>query len=525
MSAARGLVKGITVLGFARAAQKLLLFVQFWVFVRAYGAGPDTDALIMAQTLPIFFIGVFTRGMTQTFLPVFAEWREQKGIDEAWQLATTLFLATLGLILVLVPVILVSAPAIVWALAPGLPAEYQALGGELLRWLSIVIALGGLVGVPQALYFSYRDFAVPAVAGLFQPLLTTVAILLLAGRFGVYAVVIGMIAGTFLQLLMMVALLNRGKTRLKPSFNFRGLGLRRFAKLMSGRVGIMLIARGNTIVDRIFASMIGLGGITVLAYAERLAYAPLELFNASFGTATLSVQSDDAGRGDMDSFRQRLITYARYSIFLIAPATVLLAVLARPVLTVFLREPSQAAILDLTVAALVAYSIGLLPMVLATTLRGAFFALQDTVTTLVVSVLGFGLNVGLNAVLSGPFGLTGLAAGTSIAAFIKVVLLAWLMQRRLGPLDYRQLLASTGRVLAASAIMGAAVFAIDYWLQMAQAGSLLLLLIELAAVTAAAGLVYLIACQLCGVGETARIIQKVRRFRSARRDRASVART
>ncbi|QDU40412.1 MurJ-like flippase [Maioricimonas rarisocia] len=511
MSGASGLPKGITVLGIARAFQKVLLFAQFWVFVRTYGAGPDTDALIMAQTLPVFFVGLFTRGMTQTFLPVFAEWREQRGLEQAWELAATLLLATLGLIALLVPLVLVAAPAIMWALAPGLSAEYRLLGSELLRWLSIVIALGGLVGVPQAIYFSYRDFAIPSIASLFQPLLTTLAILLLADRFGVYAVVIGLVTGAFLQLSLLVALLNFRKQRFKPSLTFCRSGLTRFSFVMSGRIGMMLIGHGIAIVDRVFASMTGAGGITLLVYAGRLAHSPLELFNASFGTAILAQQSDDVGRGDMEGFRERILSCSRYAVFLIAPMTVSLFLLARPILMLFFSEASQGEALDTAVPVLRAYCIGVLPLAISSTLRGSLIAMQDMRLTLPLGLFNFTLNIALNFLLIGPFGLLGLAAGTSLSAVIDLLVLTRITRRRFGRLEYSRLLGPAIRVAGASAVTGLVLYVLCQSLDIAGRPELLSLVTGLITATTGACLTYLAACRLFGVTEADFLFQKLRR--------------
>ncbi|MFG0333120.1 MAG: murein biosynthesis integral membrane protein MurJ [Maioricimonas sp. JB049] len=511
MSGASGLPKGITILGIARATQKVLLFAQFWVFIRTYGAGPDTDALIMAQTLPVFFIGLFTRGMTQTFLPVFAEWREQRGIEQAWELATTLILATLGLIALLVPLVLVTAPVIMWGLAPGLSAEYRLLGSELLRWLSIVIALGGLVGVPQAIYFSYRDFAIPSIASLFQPLVTTLAILFLAGRFGVYAVVIGLVTGAFLQLALLVALLNFRKQRFKLSLRCSRTGLTRFSVVMSGRIGMMLIGHGIAIVDRVFASMTGAGGITLLVYAGRLAHSPLELFNASFGTAVLAQQSDDMGRGDMEGFRERILSCSRYAIFLIAPMTVSLFLLARPILKLFFQEASQQEALDVAVPVLRAYCIGVLPLAISSTLRGSLIAMQDMALTLPLGLFNFTLNIVLNFLLVGPFGLLGLAAGTSISAVIDLFVLSQLTRRRFGRLEYSRLLGPASRIAGAAGVTGLILYGLCQSLNLTQRTELLPLVTGLVTVASCSCLTYLAACRILGVTETDFLFQALRR--------------
>jgi putative peptidoglycan lipid II flippase len=75
------------------------------------------------------------------------------------------------------------------------------------------------------------------------------------------------------------------------------------------------------------------------------------------------------------------------------------------------------------------------------------------------------VNASLNLALVRVLGFRGLALGTSIAAIVNAAVLVILLRRHLGGLQEGRILASLGRIIVASALMGGAAFLIDGWLQ------------------------------------------------------------
>jgi putative peptidoglycan lipid II flippase len=100
-----------------------------------------------------------------------------------------------------------------------------------------------------------------------------------------------------------------------------------------------------------------------------------------------------------------------------------------------------------------------------------FYAMHDGRTPVVVSAVSVLTNAGLNLLLVGRFGYAGLAAGTSVTAVLNAALLLDILRRRLGGLEAGRLLDAAVRVVAASIVMGAAVVAIEWWLERLMPGA------------------------------------------------------
>ena len=84
----------------------------------------------------------------------------------------------------------------------------------------------------------------------------------------------------------------------------------------------------------------------------------------------------------------------------------------------------------------------------------AFFAQQDTVTPLLLAAGSAAANIALGILLMGPLGHGGLALANSLAVTGEVLALLFILRRRWGNVEGRQILTALGRVLAASLVIG-----------------------------------------------------------------------
>ena len=129
----------------------------------------------------------------------------------------------------------------------------------------------------------------------------------------------------------------------------------------------------------------------------------------------------------------------------------------------------------------------------------AYYALHDTWTPLVMS----GVNLVLNLVVELPLlwfmGEPAMAVGTLVSFAVQAVVMLWMLDRRVGGLGLRHSAAPVAKMLAATALMGAACWGIRASPlypagdgRPAWAGQLLLL-------AGCGAAVYLVACQALGL--------------------------
>ena len=86
------------------------------------------------------------------------------------------------------------------------------------------------------------------------------------------------------------------------------------------------------------------------------------------------------------------------------------------------------------------------------------YALHDTFTPVIIGVLAMVLNIALSFLWIQPLGYGGLALANSTATILEVIVLLWLLRRRMDGLDIASLLYSVIRCGLAASVMGLLVW-------------------------------------------------------------------
>ncbi len=92
-----------------------------------------------------------------------------------------------------------------------------------------------------------------------------------------------------------------------------------------------------------------------------------------------------------------------------------------------------------------------------------FYSLQDTKTPVKVAVISLVVNIALSIVLMGPMQHGGLALAISLSSGVNLVLLIWVLRKRLGRIGARDILHSVLKCSASAAIMGGAISFAAMW--------------------------------------------------------------
>jgi len=224
----------------------------------------------------------------------------------------------------------------------------------------------------------------------------------------------------------------------------------------------------NFIVSTVLASNLGVGAVTAYNYAFQLSQIPVGVLGVSVAIALFPTFSRDAALGRIEEIRRQLSTSLRILIFLAAPLTAVMIVLARPIAAVFFQYGlfSHAAA-ERTAGALVFFSIGLTGHIVVHVLTRAFYAMQETRVPVLWAIIAVAINVPLMVILSGPMGIEGLALALSISATLEVIGLAWALHRRIESIDEetigRSALRSALAALVAGVVMLGGLAAAQEW--------------------------------------------------------------
>jgi putative peptidoglycan lipid II flippase len=219
------------------------------------------------------------------------------------------------------------------------------------------------------------------------------------------------------------------------------------------------------LVENAFASRVGTGGVTALAFSRKIVETLSTILPYTLALVLLPFSAEMAAGKDNRALAQTLTGSLRALTLLFLPVTMGLMLLREPfVRLLFERGAFTAASTQLTAGPLLFYALALLPFALEVIVIQFFFARQDTLTPVIADVAAFVLNVALIPPLMAAFGLGGIALAAALAKAAKVVALLFIFGRRvsafrlaaLGPFALRMGVASLAAagVLVAVLVIG-----------------------------------------------------------------------
>ncbi len=272
---------------------------------------------------------------------------------------------------------------------------------------------------------------------------------------------VGVVAGSAAHLLVQIPVLLRKGAVYRWSFGASDPSVRTVMKLMGPRVLGLFFVQMHFLVNTILASGLASGSLSALNYAFLLMLLPQGIIAQAIATAAFPTFAAQFAAGQIDTLRRTFSQTLRTVLFLSVPAAALLYVLDRAVIGVLFEHGEfDAQSTELVVFALQFYLLGLLGHSALEIIVRAFYAVQNTITPVAVGVGAMLLNIGLSFWLVQPLSFGGLALANSIATTLEMVLLLWLLRRRLGGVDGRSLGGTALRSVAATAMM---VIVLEAW--------------------------------------------------------------
>ncbi|SDK38005.1 murein biosynthesis integral membrane protein MurJ [Pseudomonas indica] len=425
------LLKSLAAVSSITMLSRVLGFVRDTIIARIFGAGMATDAFFVAFKLPNLLRRIFAEGaFSQAFVPILAEYKTQQG-EEATRTFIAYISGLLTLVLALVTLLgVLAAPWIIWVSAPGFADEPEKfeLTTSLLRVTFPYILLISLSSLAGAILNTWNRFSVPA----FVPTLLNVSMigfaLFLTPYFDPPVMVLGWaaLAGGLLQLLYQLPSLKKIGMLVLPRLNLRDTGVWRVLKQMLPAILGVSVSQISLIINTIFASFLVAGSVSWMYYADRLMELPSGVLGVALGTILLPSLAKTYASQDRKEYSRLLDWGLRLCFLLVLPCAVALALLAEP-LTVSLFQYGKFSAHDalMTQRALIAYSVGLLGIILVKVLAPGFYAQQNIRTPVRIAVFTLVVTQLLNLALIFPLQHAGLALAIGLGACLNAGLLYW----------------------------------------------------------------------------------------------------
>jgi putative peptidoglycan lipid II flippase len=458
------LLKALATTSSMTLLSRILGFVRDTAIARVFGAGLAADAFFVAFKIPNFLRRLFAEGaFSQAFVPILGEYKSRRSEDElrdlidyvSGMLALALFMVTLIGVL--------AAPYIIHISAPGFAknADKFNLTVDLLRITFPYILFISLTGLAGGILNTYGRFAVPA----FTPVLLNVSFIVFALWLTPYfdppakALAWAVLVGGVLQLAFQAPFLMRLRRMPRFKINFKHQGMRRVMRQMGPALFGVSVGQISLLLNVIYASFLVTGSVSWLYYADRLMEFPAGMLGVALGTILLPSLSKHYANKSSADYSALLDWGLRLTFMLTVPATVGLALLAAPLITtLFMHGAFTVADVNATRAALMAYSIGLLGLILVKVLAPAFYARQDIRTPVKIAVITLVITQLMNVAFIGPFKHAGLALATSLGSCLNAGLLYYLLRKREIHVPQPGWVSFLLKLLCAVVVMAAAVW-------------------------------------------------------------------
>jgi putative peptidoglycan lipid II flippase len=470
-------VRNTAVMSVGTALSRATGFLRLTFAAAALGDAVVASSYNAANVTPNIVYELVLGGvLTSVFVPVFVEWLEKHGREEAWDLARrVLTLALIGLVVIAAAAI-VFAPWIMRLYYVRAPAssrdESIALGTFFLRWFMPQIVFYGIGAVATGLLNAHRRFAVP----MFAPILNNLTVIATFGAFmwihsgnvtpdsvttGQRLVLaLGTTLGVAAMTVALWPSLRAVGFRWRPRFGWRDEGVTRLARLAAW---VVLYVVANQVAYVIVLILAGQqrSWYTVYSYAFILFQLPYAIFAVSIFTALVPSMSSRWADRDLGGLRLLLSQGLRMTALIVLPASAGYLVIAVPITRLILGHGHFDAV-GLTAKTLEAFSLGLVFFASFQLLTRTFYSMQDSRTPALINVVAAAVNIGLDVLYVNGLGLgvQGLALGHATTYALSTVASIALLRRRLGRLDGRRILASVARIAAGAAAAAAAAWLI-----------------------------------------------------------------
>lgn len=452
-------LRSFTTVSFLTFLSRVLGSLRELLLAAAVGAGPLTDAFFLAMRLPNMFRRLFGEGaFSASFIPIFSKEYHHSPKDAskfANHVFTILFLVLIGLVVFFELLM----PQIISGIAPGFlkdPAKFHATviyARIMFPYVAFICLVAFFTAILNTLgYFFAANFA-PLLLNFMM-----IGALIFFNEGSQDSLLTILSWAVSISGLMQIVILQRVSVRVgfsvrmvwpKLSQNVKTL----FQKMIPGALGAG-VYQVNLFLSDIIASFIP-GAISYLAFADRINQLPIGTIGVAMSIVLLPRLSHALtrdSRKEVFALQDKSILFA---LFLCVPAAVALGVIAEDIIEViYLRGRFTVEDLYATSATLAAFASGLPAYIIIKVFATIFFAHGDTKTPVRIAIFCMVLNFILNFIFSKFWLYVGIAIATSFTAWINVLAMGYLLQKRQHLAPGHDLKIAAIKIILASTMMG-----------------------------------------------------------------------
>lgn len=462
-------LKSVFTVGFYTVISRILGFIRDMLMAAFLGAGPISDAFLVAFQLPNLFRRLFAEGaFSAAFIPLITSLRTTNGHDDSVKAAQEIFSFMAAVLLIFTLVFEIWTDRFITFVYPGftetpyrlrLTIEFARITFPYLMFISLTALFGGVLN-------SLRKFAASAAAPILLNVSFCVGLLFCRNTFETpgHAASMALLVSGVLQFIFLYVSLYHDGVILTFGIPRLTEAVRDFCrKVLPGLLGAGT-SQIMVFIGMMIASLLPTGSVTYLFYADRIVNLPVGLIGIALGTVMLPLLSEFYADGKHESMQHAQNRSIQLGLFFALPSMfALLAISDSLIHILFHRRAFDALAVSCTALALKILACGLPAYILMSVFSSVFYARRDTKTPMVVAVIALVCNISGSFLLYKPLGYVGIAISGVLGSYVYILILGGLLlkQKRL-KLSRHTKVVSAKSLFAASLMGGSLYFMTDH---------------------------------------------------------------
>lgn len=398
-----------------------------------FGQGDLTDAYFIAFHIPntlMYVMGItLLRGMSSS---IFSESIAKKRFNDLSVLFSTIFNAAFILTAAISILCIWQMPAIIRLL----PFPFQDASSDMIvllgRILFTILITLGLSNYLGAILNAFRNFFLPGFSLIIANICMILGLIFFADKWSILSLAYGTAVGFFLAFLIQFIFVVKTKIPYKfLSLNINVPPVKSFIQKSMPLLLVTGMVQVSILISYIIALRIEEGMASALSYAGKINEISTSLFVIPLLTVLLPEFARDKAANNLDKLKSRIRFGAEVITATIVFWVSYLIVFHREVIKVlFQRGEFTVSNTAVTSDILLIYMIGLCFQAGYLFFVYIYLGMQKTKALTIIGVISYTINIILLIILSGFYGVRGLASAASITAFIYCLLLLITFKRK-----------------------------------------------------------------------------------------------
>lgn len=493
---------------------KVVGFIRDLFIAGSYGATMVSDAYFYAYQIPALAL-ILLGGMggpfhsaTVAFFTKNIENITEKIPSKSLKIFNSFLTASIFVFGLLAILVFIFSDQILSVIAAKASVDLVAISSQLLKIMSPVVLIGGVIGIFYGISVVYKNFFIPSISPIFMSSSIILALLIFPHDECGKVLAYGFLVGAILQFSFQLIPAFRNGIIFKPNFDVLNSDVSKISEVLFPAILASTIGQVNIYIDMFFTSGLQEGAWSAISYSNRLFQFPTGVIVTAFLVPLFPMFSTFVGKKDWNSLKEYFHKGVNTLWFLAFPIFIFILLFAHDAIYLLFERGAFDSYDTLMVTeALLFLSVSIIPYVARDTLTRVFYSFDDSRTPFMVALLSILVKILMNSLLVERFGIAGVTASTATVAFFNMILLACLVRNKI-KLDYKKFILPTIKICFASLVM----FAIGYYLQTQFIfDSKLLVLAKLLSIFVICSLVYLSLAFILKIPATQEVVSRFKK--------------